>query len=134
METFLMPENAKKKYCEKCDFTCSKESNWKKHLTTAKHMKEINGNVGNEQTAVLYECDICNKEFKTKSGLWKHKKKCNYKSEKDINIESETSELMIENKEMTYSGESTDSSESTDFKSMFLEVMKKNFMTALDKS
>ena len=76
METFLMPKNAKKKYCEKCDFTCSKESNWKKHLTTAKHMKEINGNVGNEQTAVLYECDICNKEFKTKSGLWKHKKKC----------------------------------------------------------
>ena len=76
METFLMPKNAKKYYCEKCDFTCSKESNWKKHLTTAKHMKEINGNVGNEQTAVLYECDICNKEFKTKSGLWKHKKKC----------------------------------------------------------
>ena len=76
METFLMPKNAKKKYCEKCDFTCSKESNWKKHLTTAKHMKEINGNVGNEQTAVLYECYICNKEFKTKSGLWKHKKKC----------------------------------------------------------
>ena len=76
METFLMPKNAKKKYCEKCDFTCSKESNWKKHLTTAKHIKEINGNVGNEQTAVLYECDVCNKEFKTNSGLWKHKKKC----------------------------------------------------------
>ena len=76
METFLMPENAKKKYCEKCDFTCSKESNWKKHLTTAKHKKEITGNVGNEQTTVLYECDVCNKEFKTNSGLWKHKKKC----------------------------------------------------------
>ena len=76
METFLMPENAKKNYCEKCDFTCSKESNWKKHLATAKHKKEINGNVGNEQTAVLYKCDICNKEFKTNSGLWKHKKKC----------------------------------------------------------
>ena len=23
--------------CEKCDFTCSKKSNWDKHLTTLKH-------------------------------------------------------------------------------------------------
>jgi hypothetical protein len=83
METFLMPENAKKNYCEKCDFTCSKESNWKKHLATAKHKKEINGNVGNEQTTVLYECDVCNKEFKTNSGLWKHKKKCSIGQEEN---------------------------------------------------
>ena len=76
METILMPKNAKKNYCDKCDFTCSKESNWKKHLTTAKHMREINGNVGNEQITHKYECDVCNKEFKTNSGLWKHKKKC----------------------------------------------------------
>ena len=76
METILMPKNAKKKYCEKCDFTCSKESNWKKHLTTAKHMREINGNDGNEQITHKYECDVCTKEFKTNSGLWKHKKKC----------------------------------------------------------
>jgi len=78
-----MPENAKKNYCEKCDFTCSKESNWKKHLATAKHKKEINGNVGNEQTTVLYECDVCNKEFKTNSGLWKHKKKCSIGQEEN---------------------------------------------------
>ena len=31
-------------YCEKCDYTCSKLYNWNKHLDTAKHIQETNGN------------------------------------------------------------------------------------------
>ena len=31
-------------YCEKCDYTCSKVYNWKKHLDTAKHTMETFGN------------------------------------------------------------------------------------------
>ena len=34
-----MPKNAKHFICEKCTFTCSKESNWHKHLLTRKHKK-----------------------------------------------------------------------------------------------
>jgi hypothetical protein len=41
-ETILMPKNAKKFYCEKCHFTCSKESNWIKHTMTLKHNNETN--------------------------------------------------------------------------------------------
>ena len=33
----LMPKNAVKYYCEKCDFKCSKQSNWNKHVNTHKH-------------------------------------------------------------------------------------------------
>ena len=29
------------------------------------------------------KCDICNKMYKTTSGLWKHKKKCEVKNEKN---------------------------------------------------
>ena len=32
-------------YCEKCDYTCSKVYNWKKHLDTAKHTQETNGSI-----------------------------------------------------------------------------------------
>ncbi len=76
MEICCSPKLAKKFYCESCDYGCSKESDYNKHIMTRKHKKEINGNVGNEQIAHKYECDVCNKEFKTNSGLWKHKKKC----------------------------------------------------------
>ena len=76
MEICCSPKLAKKFYCESCDYGCSKESDYNKHIMTRKHKKEINGNVGNEQISHKYECDVCNKEFKTNSGLWKHKKKC----------------------------------------------------------
>ena len=76
METIFMPENAQKFECKKCDFTCSKESNWNKHTSTRKHKMEINGNNGNDKNAPIYECDICSKKFKSNSGLWKHRKKC----------------------------------------------------------
>ena len=75
----LMPKNAEKFYCEKCYFKCNKLSNWSTHLSTNKHKMEICGNVGNAGNVVIidsYECNICNRPFKTNSGLWKHKKKC----------------------------------------------------------
>ena len=31
---------------------------------------------GNPKNAEKKACDVCNKEFKSKSGLWKHKKVC----------------------------------------------------------
>ena len=33
--------------CEKCNYKCRKESDYKKHLLTRKHLKETNGNIGN---------------------------------------------------------------------------------------
>ena len=44
MDTILMPKSCQKFHCEKCNFTCSKESNWNKHTSTRKHKMEINGN------------------------------------------------------------------------------------------
>lgn len=35
-----MPKNAEKYECLKCNFICSKESNYNKHLLTAKHKIE----------------------------------------------------------------------------------------------
>ena len=44
MVTQKTPKNAIKFHCEKCNFTCIKNSDWCRHLTTAKHKKITNGN------------------------------------------------------------------------------------------
>ena len=33
----VAPQNAKNFYCEKCDFVCSKQSEWSRHSLTSKH-------------------------------------------------------------------------------------------------
>ena len=37
-----MPKEAPKYYCQICDFSCSKKSNYDKHLTTRKHILRQN--------------------------------------------------------------------------------------------
>lgn len=74
METKNSPKLAEKFYCKKCNYKCSKESDYKKHLLTRKHNMETNGN---KFVAKLAEhiCE-CGKKYKTRSGYWKHKKNC----------------------------------------------------------
>ena len=78
METHLMPKTAKKYVCESCDFRCSKNSNYVKHINTRKHHKNIKGDkVGDKgDSFYIYNCDICKKSYNSRNGLWKHKKKC----------------------------------------------------------
>jgi hypothetical protein len=70
-------------YCKKCDYTCSKKYNWERHLLSSKHMKvtECSKPKKNEQNISLnhksvYSCEICQKTYESRNGLWKHKKKC----------------------------------------------------------
>ncbi len=98
-------------YCEKCDYTCCKIYNWKKHNFTSKHLQETNGNIletksGKKgQNGYSICCDNCNKEFKTRSGLWKHTKICICDDNKiENNVLDKKDELidylMKENKEI----------------------------------
>ena len=94
-------------YCEKCDYTCCKLYNWKKHLVTAKHTQETNGNILETESGKKWQneqikefaCENCDKEFKTRSGLWKHNKNCNNEDKKnneDIkNNENDDKELIM---------------------------------------
>ena len=76
METKKMPKNAKFFHCIKCDFKCSKQSNYNKHCLTAKHKTETFGNpMETQKMPHSLQCH-CGKMFSSKSGLWKHKKKC----------------------------------------------------------
>jgi hypothetical protein len=72
MVTKKMPKNADNFHCEYCDFTTSKQSNWKIHLTTRKHQKATDGN----KKMPLFVCDICDKELANRASLCRHKKNC----------------------------------------------------------
>jgi hypothetical protein len=69
----------KKFNCNICYYYTDRKSCYDAHNLSAKHQKLINGNIleteGNQNYAKL-TCTICFKEFKHRSGLWKHKKIC----------------------------------------------------------
>jgi len=66
----------KKYYCKKCDYSSRNKTDFNRHLSTAKHLMETNGNLRETQKTQII-CS-CGKSYKTRSGLFKHKKKCTY--------------------------------------------------------
>ena len=80
MEIICSPKLAKKFMCKTCSYGCRKESDFKKHISTKKHIKHEFGNKMENaeisEFATEYKCKECNKLYKTNSGLWKHIKIC----------------------------------------------------------
>ena len=87
MSTKKMPKNAENFFCQKCNFKCSKQSNFDKHLLTAKHK---NRTILNEKMPknAEYVCE-CGKSYSARNSLWYHKKKCDYIFLNDKNNEHE---------------------------------------------
>jgi hypothetical protein len=74
-----IPENASKYHCKPCDFITCKNSNYIKHISTAKHQKRtLSTNINNlmPENASQFICNTCNKCYKERSGLWRHAKIC----------------------------------------------------------
>ena len=64
--------------CDKCNYKCFNKKDFNKHLMTSKHKKntlELNGTDFVLKNPKKYQCK-CGKQYKVKSGLWKHKQKC----------------------------------------------------------
>ena len=76
-----MPTNF---FCEKCDFKCSKQSIYNKHLETVKHKRmdgylhpypDISG-ISSLEVNQLHICPYCLKSYKYQPGLCRHKRMC----------------------------------------------------------
>ena len=94
MSTEKTPKNAPKYYCEKCHFGCNKSSDYKRHLDTRKHKStenQQNQQEKHQKTPNNYVCE-CGKNYKERTGLWKHKKICDYTEEVEKEPE-ETSKI-----------------------------------------
>ena len=100
-------------YCKYCDYGTGKQSEYKKHLLTAKHKMVSNGtkkSPGNR----LYMC-VCGKEYKHSSGLYRHKAKCDY----DPDIEDED-----EDEDNTFID--ITKGEDVDYKKLVMTLIKEN--------
>lgn len=95
------PKTSKVFTCETCDFKCSNKQDYTRHLSTRKHKCKSSGN---KKTLTTYNCNTCNKTFKSNSGLWKHKKKCDTQEQqqtpKEDNKDNTINELIADNKEL----------------------------------
>ena len=95
-----MPKNAEIFYCEKCNFKCNKQSNFDKHILTAKHKNRTirtEKSHNDSQTPICKEwvC-VCGKTYKARNSLWYHKKKCSFVNEPEIKQEHITEENIID--------------------------------------
>ena len=98
---------AKEFNCLLCDYICFKQSDYNKHLLTAKHMK-ITNDSDKSQKIAIYKC-ICGNEYKHRQNLHRHKKSCtvisdaNYKNkiiEDLLKQNNELKEIILEQKEV----------------------------------
>jgi hypothetical protein len=130
--------NPTQKYnCESCDYRTSKKSSYDKHLTTAKHATFIVSNLI-AQSCQEHKCVNCDKIYKSRVGLWTHKKKCK-KEEKEEDIESQMNiilmEILKQKQNQTMIDKSTSENNNS---SLIIELIKqhqdfKNLMTEQNK-
>ena len=78
--------------CKKCNYYTSIKSNYKKHLTTAKHINDNNDNKNdNKKVSEKYVCEFCCRSFCYRSGLSRHLKSCSfYEQTKKYKISQDT--------------------------------------------
>jgi hypothetical protein len=69
--------------CKICNFLSFNKKDYRRHIFTRKHLDNVAGNVGKlcgkpqKSNTSTFNCS-CSREYKTLSGLWKHKKLCNF--------------------------------------------------------
>ncbi len=114
------PQKIPQKYiCKICDYNTSNKKDYNKHLLTAKHINRTNRTEKspkipkNPQKLIIpkeFECE-CGKKYKARSGLWNHKKKCDYKPEVEDTMEKIVKE---------------ETKEDIDYKLLLLKMMEQN--------
>lgn len=73
-------------YCKICEFKTSVKCNYNKHLITNVHLNNVK-----------FICNICLKRFKSRSGIWNHKQKCNSSLKINMNQSTELSTFIGDN-------------------------------------
>ena len=121
MATEKLKKNLPRYFCDSCDFKCYMKCDWNRHILRAKHL----ANIGSATSATeklkknlkknllnAFICDFCNKEYKNRTGLWRHKKKCECQVDIHNNIDDSVKDFEID--------------DSKYLSSLVLEVIKQN--------
>ena len=90
-ETESCPKVAPKFYCKKCDYFTNKKSSFDKHLLTDKHKLKQNETESCPKVAPsYYNICICGFSCKSRTTLWRHKKKCKHNADNTSDSDSES--------------------------------------------
>jgi len=108
-------------YCKKCELKTNNKKDYEKHLLTSKHKKLTNVNetlteIPQKSQFCVFICKKCNKEYKSRTGLWKHTKTC----ETEINDSLDKDQLIL----MLIKQNSELIKETSEFKNIMIEVIK----------
>ena len=121
------PKISAKFICEKCDYKCSKQSEYNKHMLTNKHKILHNPtlNPTSEISEKIYECN-CGKIYKHSSTLYTHKKKCTSTNDIENNETTDNNETDNNNHEIKELKELMKylMKENSELKTMMFEVIK----------
>lgn len=66
--------------CDKCNYLTNIKQNYDKHLLSKKHNIKVSVIEKHTNHPSQHSCINCNKQYKYRSGLWNHKKKCLHNS------------------------------------------------------
>jgi len=66
--------------CNCCNYNTSNKKDYSRHLLTRKHTLSTERQHFSPKKTLTFSCDICNKVYKERTGLWKHKQKCSGKA------------------------------------------------------
>ena len=88
--------------CIICDFKCSRNAEYIRHLSTGKHQSQsqrYQQDIKKHQknTENLFSCDNCGNKYKFYSGLWRHKKMCEQTNLQLIKKETEDNDDILNN-------------------------------------
>jgi hypothetical protein len=123
-------------HCEICDYTTCKKTDYNKHILTDKHNRN---NLATQlsQDKNIHICQLCNKQYHDRTGLWKHKKICNTKKElNNSNLKELVLEVIQQNNEQNNEQQTNNNNnedlikylinENKEFKNLILEISKKD--------
>ncbi len=75
-ENIIYDEHKNSKFsCIKCSYFTNDKQGYDKHCLSKKH------NTNNYEDLYVFNCDKCNKKYKSTVGIWRHKKVCNQSHE-----------------------------------------------------
>ena len=83
----------KQKYkfsCEKCNYYTDIKCDFESHKKSNTHIQKENGEFEGK-----YQCKICNKDYKSRVGLWHHKKSCQLEKEDETKKEKEVISKLV---------------------------------------
>jgi hypothetical protein len=118
----LSPKIAKHFFCDLCHYKCSKQSDYNKHLLTAKHRNTdaILTNTDFNATKVasnMFKCK-CGKEYKHRQSLFNHRKICKSNEHTDIELYDENQKTPEITQLITYL-----MNENSELKNMMMKVL-----------